>query len=117
MLISNRQFKNVIAKICVAALRVLVQGGASGEFGGDEDEEEFGGEGFAQVRAPVTGTVWEVAAAVGTTVAAGQKLLVLEAMKMEYAVTAPTAGTQVPTSFKTWQGGWKHKQHFYYTQT
>ncbi|MFG2194570.1 biotin carboxylase N-terminal domain-containing protein [Streptomyces sp. NPDC048639] len=44
--------------------------------------------------APMPGTVVRVAeVAVGDTVAAGQPLLWLEAMKMEHKVSAPTAGT------------------------
>ncbi|MEU6079287.1 biotin carboxylase N-terminal domain-containing protein [Streptomyces sp. NPDC047108] len=44
--------------------------------------------------APMPGTVIRVAeVAVGDTVAAGQPLLWLEAMKMEHKVSAPTAGT------------------------
>ncbi|MEV6317407.1 biotin carboxylase N-terminal domain-containing protein [Streptomyces sp. NPDC051776] len=44
--------------------------------------------------APMPGTVIRVAeVAVGGTVAAGQPLLWLEAMKMEHKVSAPTAGT------------------------
>ena len=47
------------------------------------------------MRAAVTGTVWELRAEVGQEVAAGDTLLVLEAMKMEYAVVAPSAGRVV----------------------
>ncbi|MFJ7243556.1 acetyl/propionyl/methylcrotonyl-CoA carboxylase subunit alpha [Kitasatospora sp. NPDC098652] len=45
--------------------------------------------------APMPGTVLRTSAAVGDTVAAGQPLLVLEAMKMEHRVTAPADGTLV----------------------
>jgi acetyl-CoA/propionyl-CoA carboxylase biotin carboxyl carrier protein len=38
------------------------------------------------------GTVVAVDVAAGDTVAAGQRLAVVEAMKMEHAVTAPVAG-------------------------
>ena len=41
---------------------------------------------------PMPGTVVKVLAAVGDVVAKGQKLLVVEAMKMEIQVSAPTAG-------------------------
>ncbi|MEV4741041.1 biotin carboxylase N-terminal domain-containing protein [Streptomyces sp. NPDC049555] len=43
--------------------------------------------------APMPGTVTVVKAAVGDEVAAGQSLLVVEAMKMEHVIAAPHAGT------------------------
>jgi urea carboxylase len=49
-------------------------------------------EGCRPVCAPVTASVWNVAVAPGQRVEAGQKLIVLEAMKMEIAVAAPAAG-------------------------
>ena len=42
--------------------------------------------------APMPGTVVAVAVAVGDRVAAGQPVLVLEAMKMQHTVSAPSAG-------------------------
>jgi urea carboxylase len=50
-------------------------------------------EGCRAVSSPVTANVWNIAVEVGERVQAGQKLLVLEAMKMEIAVTAPFAAT------------------------
>jgi urea carboxylase len=50
-------------------------------------------EGCRPVRAPVTASVWNIAVEPGQHVEAGQKLIVLEAMKMEIAVSAPSAGT------------------------
>jgi urea carboxylase len=50
-------------------------------------------EGCRPVRAPVTASVWNIAVEPGQRVEAGQKLIVLEAMKMEIAVSAPSAGT------------------------
>jgi pyruvate carboxylase subunit B len=44
------------------------------------------------VRAPMPGLVVRVSAAAGQAVAAGQGLIVLEAMKMENELRAPTAG-------------------------
>jgi urea carboxylase len=49
-------------------------------------------EGCRPVRAPVTASVWHIAVEAGQRVEMGQKLMVLEAMKMEIAVTAPAAG-------------------------
>jgi len=49
-----------------------------------------GGEGG--FRAPMPGVVLEVSCAAGDRVEAGQTLVVLEAMKMEHRVTAPSAG-------------------------
>ena len=43
--------------------------------------------------APMPGTVTVVKVAVGDEVAAGQSLLVVEAMKMEHVISAPHAGT------------------------
>jgi urea carboxylase len=40
----------------------------------------------------VTASVWNIAVSPGQRVEAGQKLIVLEAMKMEIAVAAPAAG-------------------------
>ena len=48
--------------------------------------------GDGQARSPMPGTVVAVDVAAGDTVAAGQRLAVVEAMKMEHAVTAPVAG-------------------------
>ncbi|WP_168915435.1 ATP-binding protein [Microcella flavibacter] len=45
------------------------------------------------VRASMPGSVVSIAVAVGDAVAAGDPLLVVEAMKMEHAVLAPLAGT------------------------
>jgi urea carboxylase len=49
--------------------------------------------GTIAVRAAVTGSVWEIPVAPGARVAAGDRLVVLETMKMETAVLAPSAGT------------------------
>ena len=43
--------------------------------------------------APMPGKVVDVSVAIGEAVAAGQQLLVLEAMKMEHRITAPVSGT------------------------
>jgi urea carboxylase len=49
-------------------------------------------EGCRPVVSPVSASVWNVAVEPGQHVQAGQKLIVLEAMKMEIAVAAPRAG-------------------------
>ncbi|MFE9332507.1 biotin carboxylase N-terminal domain-containing protein [Streptomyces sp. NPDC006925] len=51
-----------------------------------------GAHGADALTAPMPGTVTVVKAAVGDEVAAGQSLLVVEAMKMEHVITAPHAG-------------------------
>ncbi|OHV44209.1 biotin carboxylase N-terminal domain-containing protein [Pseudofrankia sp. BMG5.36] len=48
--------------------------------------------GDGQARSPMPGTVIAVDVAAGDTVAEGQRLAVVEAMKMEHAITAPVAG-------------------------
>ncbi|MFF3326172.1 biotin carboxylase N-terminal domain-containing protein [Streptomyces sp. NPDC002889] len=49
--------------------------------------------GVDTLAAPMPGTVTVVKVAVGDAVAAGQSLLVVEAMKMEHVISAPHAGT------------------------
>jgi urea carboxylase len=49
--------------------------------------------GCKPVRSPIGASVWTIAVETGQRVEAGQKLLVLEAMKTEIAVVAPSAGT------------------------
>ena len=51
--------------------------------------------GALAVRAAVTGSVWQIAVPAGTRVAAGDRLVVLETMKMETPVLAPAAGVVV----------------------
>jgi len=49
--------------------------------------------GDAEVRSPMPGSVIATPAAAGTAVAAGDPVVVVEAMKMEHTLTAPVAGT------------------------
>ncbi len=44
------------------------------------------------VCAHITGTVWKIEVKVGDTVAEGQTCVILESMKMEMPVEAPTSG-------------------------
>jgi acetyl-CoA/propionyl-CoA carboxylase biotin carboxyl carrier protein len=62
-----------------------------------------GGATDGTVRSPMPGTVLAVQVAPGDTVAAGQALVVVEAMKMEHAVTAPLAGTVADLPVKAGQ--------------
>jgi biotin carboxyl carrier protein len=45
-----------------------------------------------EVRAHITGVVFQVVAATGSKVSAGDPILILESMKMEIPVEAPRAG-------------------------
>ncbi len=49
--------------------------------------------GAATVSAPMPGTVLDIKVSEGDTVADGQVLMILEAMKMENEIMAPTGGT------------------------
>ncbi|WP_278261431.1 acetyl/propionyl/methylcrotonyl-CoA carboxylase subunit alpha [Nocardia sp. AG03] len=49
--------------------------------------------GDAEIRSPMPGSVIAAPVADGATVAAGDPVIVIEAMKMEHALTAPVAGT------------------------
>jgi len=64
----------------------------NGEEPPDGDAAELPGGDDDAVRAPLTGTVVAVAVAPGDPVAAGDELLVIEAMKMEHEVRAQAAG-------------------------
>jgi urea carboxylase len=57
-----------------------------------QDADAATPEGCSPVRSPIAANVWNVAVEVGQRVEAGQKLIVLEAMKTEIAVEAPRAG-------------------------
>jgi urea carboxylase len=52
-------------------------------------------EGCIAIGSPVTGSVWQVAVAAGSRVAAGDTLLVVEAMKMEVPIAAEQAAEVV----------------------
>jgi 3-methylcrotonyl-CoA carboxylase alpha subunit len=55
-----------------------------------EEVEHDDGSGF---KAPMNGTVVEILVNAGDKVAAGDTLVIMEAMKMEHAIKAPVAGT------------------------
>ena len=46
-----------------------------------------------KVRSEITGSVWKVEVAVGQSVSEGDTLVIVESMKMEIPVCAPSAGT------------------------
>ena len=48
---------------------------------------------MTEVRAEMTASVWKVNVEVGQVVNAGDELVILESMKMEIPVEAPSAGT------------------------
>ncbi|MTD44210.1 biotin/lipoyl-binding carrier protein [Conexibacter sp. W3-3-2] len=48
---------------------------------------------MANVEAHITGTVWKIEVEVGSTVAEGDTMVILESMKMEMPVETEDAGT------------------------
>ena len=48
---------------------------------------------MTEVRAEMAANVWQVVASVGTVVEEGDVIAILESMKMEIPVEAPSAGT------------------------
>jgi acetyl-CoA/propionyl-CoA carboxylase biotin carboxyl carrier protein len=68
----------------VAALREVAEVNVRG---GDEHV------GDAEIRSPMPGSVIAVPVASGSAVAAGDAVVIVEAMKMEHSLTAPVAGT------------------------
>ena len=74
--------------------KVLFAAGAAWQFGreraGNSDKTAAGN---GAIVSPMPGVISLVDVTVGDTVATGQRLLVVEAMKMEHALLAPFAGT------------------------
>ncbi|MGW5435055.1 ATP-binding protein [Nocardia asteroides] len=68
----------------VAVLREVAEASVRGDAGHVGD---------AEIRSPMPGAVIAAPVADGATVAAGDPVIVIEAMKMEHALTAPVAGT------------------------
>ncbi len=50
---------------------------------------------MTEVRAEITANVWQVRTESGAAVSEGDELVILESMKMEIPVTAPSAGVVV----------------------
>jgi acetyl-CoA carboxylase biotin carboxyl carrier protein len=46
-----------------------------------------------EVKAELVGNLWKIVVAVGQTVEEDDTLMILESMKMEIPITAPTSGT------------------------
>ncbi len=46
-----------------------------------------------EVKAHITGTVWKIEKKAGDTVSEGETIIILESMKMEMPIEAPSAGT------------------------
>lgn len=68
------------------------EGGAR-SFGPEEAEEGDEEIRSGEIRSPMTGRIVSVHVKEGESVAEGQVLIVLEAMKMEYRLAAPRSGT------------------------
>ncbi len=73
-----------------------------GEFGREADEEptlisspEDIPAGCLAIRSPTTASVWRLEAGAGQEIQAGDRMLILEAMKMEIAVNTPQSGKVV----------------------
>jgi acetyl/propionyl-CoA carboxylase alpha subunit len=66
--------------------------GAPAEAEAAAAEDVTGPEGTVPLRAPMQGTIVALSVAEGATVLAGQEVLVMEAMKMQHAVTARSPG-------------------------
>lgn len=67
-------------------------GAAVADTSGPPPEEDELPAGAIAVQSPVPGAVWKIATAVGSRVAAGDTLVIVESMKMEIAVVAPADG-------------------------
>ncbi|PSC69627.1 urea carboxylase [Micractinium conductrix] len=96
----------MLAKMDAAKLETAPSAAVRIEMG-EDDETPFAGLDGTVVSAAVTGTVWEVKVEVGAEVKQGDTLVVLEAMKMEYAVLAPCDGTV--THVRAVQGDMVHQ--------
>ena len=59
----------------------------------------------------MAGAIKSIKVEVGTSVTQGQTLIVLEAMKMENQITAPTAGTVKSIEVKEGDSGGAHREY------
>jgi len=50
---------------------------------------------LCQVESPITGTVWRILTGPGATVSEGDELLIVESMRSEVPIEAPSAGVVV----------------------
>ena len=73
-------------------LAVLDYGKTRDEAAGASADAEDAPEGLVAVRAPLQGTIVSIDVRSGESVASGQPLLVMEAMKMEHVIAAETGG-------------------------
>ncbi|MBO4322879.1 MAG: acetyl-CoA carboxylase biotin carboxyl carrier protein subunit [Clostridia bacterium] len=65
---------------------------SGGHQAGNPVAEKAPSAGGTEVKSPIQGTVVRVEVSAGDSVSAGDRVCVLEAMKMEYDITAPCAG-------------------------
>jgi 3-methylcrotonyl-CoA carboxylase alpha subunit len=76
--------------------KVLFTAGEAWQFGRERaGSGDNGSAGSGAIVSPMPGVISVIDVTVGDTVATGQRLLVVEAMKMEHALLAPLAGTVV----------------------
>jgi 3-methylcrotonyl-CoA carboxylase alpha subunit len=95
--------KSVAVDVCIEGLRIHVwSGGGEAQFemaepaGAAPDDSVSEG----ALSTPLPGTVVSVEVQAGDRVAAGQTLLVVEAMKMEHAIRAPRAGVVTAVRYR-----------------
>jgi len=55
---------------------------------------------MAEIRSPITGSVWKVVAEPGSQISEGETIVILESMKMEIRVKAPHNGKVVEIKVK-----------------
>ena len=75
-------------------LGVVLYGKSGGAAAAEEAQPDdlTGPEGTVALRAPMQGTVVAISLAEGDALSAGQEVLVMEAMKMQHAISAPSSG-------------------------